>query len=104
VVEINGQWFTKYIAGPVFTDYTDPDGVVHTAAEQYEQYCFGKDAEQGKSVRDDRNKRLADCDWTQLPDAPVDRTIWAAYREELRNVPQQEGFPWNVIWPEQPGF
>jgi len=104
VVEINGQWFTKYIAGPVFTDYTDPDGVVHTAAEQYEAYCFGKDAEQGKSIRDDRNKRLADCDWTQLPDAPVDRTIWAAYREELRNVPQQEGFPWNVIWPEQPGF
>jgi hypothetical protein len=72
VVEVNGQWFTHYIAGPIFTDYTDPDGVVHTASEQYEAYCFGKDAEQGKSVRDDRNKRLADCDWTQLADSPLD--------------------------------
>jgi len=102
VVEINGQWFTKYIAGPVFTDYTDPDGVVHTAAEQYEAYCFGKDAEHGKSVRTNRNKRLADCDWTQLPDAPVLRATWATYRQKLRDVTAQEGFPWNVVWPEQP--
>ena len=107
VVEVNGQWFTHYIAGPIFTDYTDPDGVVHTAAEQYEAYCFGKDTEQGKSVRTDRNKRLADCDWTQLPDAPLNqeqKLAWVNYREELRNVPQQEGFPWTVIWPEQPDF
>ena len=102
VEEINDQWFTKYIAGPVFTDYTDPDGVVHTAAEQYEQYCFGKDAEQGKAVRTDRNKRLAESDWTQLSDAPVDSTEWAVYRQELRDITAQEGFPWEVVWPEQP--
>lgn len=102
VKEINGQWFTKYVAGPTFTDYTDPDGVVHTAAEQYEQYCSGKDAEQGKSVRTDRNKRLAESDWTQLPDAPVDKEVWAAYRQDLRDVSSQAGFPWNMTWPEAP--
>lgn len=102
VIEINGQWFTHYIAGPVFTDYTDPDGVVHTAAEQYEDYCFTKDSEQGKAVRTDRNKRLADCDWTQLPDAPVDHVVWATYRQELRNVTGQLGFPWDITWPEAP--
>lgn len=102
VVEINGQWFTHYIAGPVFTDYTDDEGVVHTAAEQYEAYCFAKDAEQGKAVRDDRNKRLADCDWTQLPDAPVDGTAWATYRQALRDVTSQPGFPWDVTWPDEP--
>lgn len=102
VVEINGKWFTHYIAGPVFQDYTDPDGVVHTAAEQYEAYCFAKDNEQAKFVRTDRNKRLADCDWTQLPDAPVDHQAWATYRQALRNVSSQPGFPWDVQWPEEP--
>ena len=106
IVEVNGQWFTKYIAGPVFTDYTDDEGVVHTASEQYEAYCFGRDAEQGKSVRADRNKRLADCDWTQLADSPLDvdtKLAWALYRENLRMVPQQAGFPWEISWPPEPG-
>ena len=106
VVEINGQWFTHYIAGPVFQDYTDDQGVVHTAAEQYEAYCFAKDAEQGKVVRTDRNRRLAECDWTQLADSPLDaegKAAWAFYRENLRMVPQQDGFPWKVQWPPQPG-
>ena len=102
VVEIDGKWFTKYIAGPVFTDYTDPDGVVHTAAEQYEQYCFAKDTDQSKSVRTDRNRRLADCDWTQLPDSPVNAAPWATYRQKLRDITNQAGFPWEVVWPEQP--
>jgi hypothetical protein len=103
VVEVNGQWFTHYIAGPVFQDYTDPDGVVHTAAEQYEAYCFAKDDEQGKNIRAERNRRLAECDWTQLPDAPVDKSVWSAYRQELRDITNQPGFPWEITWPEKPG-
>ena len=105
VVEVNGQWFTHYIAGPVFTDYTDDEGVVHTASEQYEAYCFDKDAQQGQVVRDDRNKRLAECDWTQLADSPLDadgKLAWALYRQTLRMVPEQPGFPWNVQWPPAP--
>jgi len=102
IEEVNGQWFTKYIAGPVFTDYTDDEGVVHTAAEQWEEYCFQKDDEQAKAVRADRNKRLADYDWTQLADAPVDHTIWAAYRQDLRDLTAQAGFPWDITWPEAP--
>jgi hypothetical protein len=53
-------------------------------------------------VRSDRNKRLADCDWTQLPDAPVDHQVWAAYRQALRDVTTQAGFPWDVQWPDEP--
>lgn len=59
-------------------------------------------AEKVDSVRFDRNKRLAECDWTQLPDAPVDHATWATYRQELRDVTSQVGFPWNVIWPVKP--
>lgn len=53
-------------------------------------------------VRSERTKRLADCDWTQLPDAPVDQAAWAAYRQELRDITKQVGFPWNVVWPRDP--
>jgi hypothetical protein len=54
------------------------------------------------SVRSDRDSKLANSDWTQVADAPVDKTAWANYRQALRDVPEQAGFPWEVIWPEQP--
>ena len=53
-------------------------------------------------VRLERNQLLAASDWTQIADAPVDQTAWATYRQALRDVPQQEGFPENVNWPEPP--
>lgn len=105
IEEVNGQWFTKYIAGPVFSDYTDEDGNTVTAAQQEADYRAAKDEEQGKSVRADRNGRLANCDWTQLADSPLDpdnKLAWALYRETLRMIPQQTGFPWNVEWPPEP--
>ena len=59
-------------------------------------------AAKSSDVRTDRNRRLADCDWTQLPDAPVDHAAWATYRQALRDVSSQPGFPWDVQWPEEP--
>lgn len=53
-------------------------------------------------VRAQRNQLLADSDWTQLLDAQVDKDAWAAYRQALRDVSLQEGFPVNVIWPDKP--
>jgi hypothetical protein len=53
-------------------------------------------------VRQQRNNLLSACDWTQLPDAPVPAAPWAVYRQELRDVTGQPGFPWNVTWPEEP--
>ena len=49
-----------------------------------------------------RNQLLAACDWTQLPDSPADHEAWAAYRQALRDVTAQEGFPWNFEWPPMP--
>ena len=59
-------------------------------------------AAKATEVRQQRNQLLADCDWTQLPDAPVLRATWATYRQELRDLTAQEGFPWEVVWPEAP--
>ena len=96
VEQIDGQWFTKYIAGPVFVDGET------TAAEQEAAYKAQKDTEQAKPVRESRNTKLSECDWTQVADAPVDKTVWATYRQALRDVTTQSGFPWTIDWPVAP--
>ncbi len=85
VEEINGQWFTKFSVADM-----DADAIASL------------DARQADSVRADRNRRLTASDWTQVEDAPVDKAAWAAYRQGLRDVPSQAGFPWDVTWPELP--
>ena len=96
VEQIDGQWFTKYIAGPVFVDGET------TAAEQETAYKAQKDTEQAKSARESRNTKLSECDWTQVADAPVDKTVSATYRQALRDVTTQSGFPWTIDWPVAP--
>lgn len=53
-------------------------------------------------VRAERNEKLKDSDWTQVADAPVDQATWAAYRQALRDITAQAGFPWTIDWPAQP--
>lgn len=101
VEQIDGKWYTKYVLGPVFTD-TTVDGVTTTAAEQEAAYKAIKDAEQASAVRQSRSDRLADCDWTQVADSPVDKAVWATYRQALRDITTQDGFPWSVTWPDAP--
>lgn len=60
------------------------------------------DAEKAGQMRSYRNTLLSDCDWTQLPDAPVNQQAWANYRRALRDVTSQTGFPWDIQWPEKP--
>jgi hypothetical protein len=55
-----------------------------------------------QAVRADRNIKLSASDWTQVADAPVDKAAWTAYRQALRDMPQQEGFPTTIVWPEKP--
>ena len=53
-------------------------------------------------VRTKRNKLLASSDWTQVADAPVDQSAWATYRQALRDITEQNGFPNEVTWPVEP--
>lgn len=53
-------------------------------------------------VRAKRNELLTACDWTQVIDAPVDQTAWATYRQALRDLPDQAGFPFDVVYPDAP--
>lgn len=53
-------------------------------------------------LRANRNELLASCDWTQVPDAPVDQAAWAAYRQALRDLPNNTVDPANPVWPQPP--
>jgi hypothetical protein len=61
------------------------------------------DEEVAGQVRAARNEKLAASDWTQGKDIPDNvSSAWAVYRQALRDVPSQTGFPWSVQWPTQP--
>ena len=98
--QADGKWYTKYVLGPIFTDTPEA-----TAAEQEAAYKAQKDAEQAKAVRADRDKRLSDTDWLVIKNLELNQNIpgtWEVYRQALRDVPQQAGFPWTVNWPVAP--
>ena len=103
VEQLDGKWYTKYILGPVFTDRAASEGQpAQTAAEQETAYKAMKDAEQAKSVRTQRTEKLKDSDWTQIADSTADKTAWATYRQALRDITAQSGFPWTITWPDAP--
>lgn len=65
------------------------------------------DGEVASVVRAERNRLLAESDWTQLLDAraamgEVKATGWDIYRQALRDITSQEGFPHSVVWPTKP--
>ena len=103
VEQIEGKWYTKYILGPVFTDRPASElQPAQTAAEQETAYKAMKDAEQAANVRTSRTQMLKDCDWTQIADSTADKTAWATYRQALRDITGQAGFPWTITWPDAP--
>ena len=84
----DGNWYRNYVA----LDMSD-------------EAKAALDAQQASSVRADRNARLAATDWMVVKvleaGQPQDFSV-AAYRQALRDVPSQPGFPWDIIWPEAP--
>ena len=57
---------------------------------------------QEHSVRAERQELLTASDWTQVADSPVDKAVWATYRQALRDISLQEGFPFEITWPQKP--
>jgi hypothetical protein len=85
VEQIDGNWYTKY-----------------SVADMNDEAKTAKDAEQAKSVRNSRTEKLKDSDWTQIADSTADKAAWATYRQALRDITSQSGFPWTVEWPVAP--
>lgn len=80
-------------AQPNSWSFYDPDTkqwVVNDAAAK--QYCIER-----------RNKLLASSDWTQMPDVTLaNKPAWATYRQALRDITAQTGYPFNIVWPTPP--
>ena len=55
-----------------------------------------------RELREERDRLLSASDWTQVPDAPVDRAAWAEYRQALRDLPDNTTDPRNPTWPTKP--
>jgi hypothetical protein len=53
-------------------------------------------------IRNWRNTELAATDWTQLTDSSVSKTVWATYRQQLRDLPAQNADPKKLKFPTQP--
>ena len=74
VEEKDGKWYSKFVAGPVFAN-----------ADEEAAYKADVDARQARTVRADRDRKLAECDWTQANDSPLKAaSAWTTYRQSLR--------------------
>jgi hypothetical protein len=58
--------------------------------------------ELAESMRQKRNALLAGSDFSQLEDSQTDKFAWGMYRQYLRDIPKQKGFPQTIEWPEIP--
>lgn len=76
------------------------DGVLTSLpSEVIEQKEIGRS---WHNLRKERDYLLSECDWTQVPDVPVDSAAWATYRQQLRDLPANTTDPRDVVWPEPP--
>ena len=91
-----GRW------GYVDDAFVDLDAADASAAQAVQDSINAQNVDEAVKVRQTRAALLADSDWTQVADAPVDKTAWATYRQALRDIPSQSGFPRAVTWPETP--
>lgn len=99
---------SHYFEGGLYTSdgiprYKLVDG--QTVERTVEEIAADRVPLQASAVRAQRDKLLAATDWAVLPDSPLDessKTSLKTYRQALRDVPQQEGFPNNISWPNMP--
>jgi hypothetical protein len=82
---MDGKWYATYVVTPLS-----------------ESELSERAAAAASLVRATRAQRLQQSDWTQLADTPVNKAAWASYRQALRDVPAQAGFPHAVVWPQEP--
>ena len=93
------ETLTKMVDGVVIPLTLDEATKLQSERDEWEA---GADDRAAAEIRTKRDAKLTQSDWTQVADAPVDQAAWASYRQELRDVPAQAGFPNEVTWPITP--
>jgi len=95
IEEINGVWQEKWKVVADFEEYTDQK--TNTIVSVDDQ-ILNKKKSQARTKRDDLLKAT---DHYGLSDVTMSEAMMA-YRQALRDVPQQEGFPQTITWPTKP--
>tara|TARA_R110002126_G_scaffold268238_1_gene411725 strand:- start:64 stop:567 length:504 start_codon:yes stop_codon:yes gene_type:complete len=103
VQDANGNWVEAYVETDMFADTTDEDGVTTTKAEHETAYQAQLDADAAKSVRTQRDTKLAETDWTGMSDVTMAADM-TTYRQALRDITAHENFPAleEADWPTKP--
>ena len=88
---------------------TSKGNIPYTAQEEAETdareaaWAAGESDRKAAALRTERNGLLASSDWTQMPDhSGANKETWATYRQALRDITGQAGFPNEVTWPNKP--
>ena len=87
---------------------TAAGNVPFTAEEETERdaeeaaWAAGADDREAADARDKRNNLLAATDWTAMADAPTQATAMTTYRQALRDITSQSGWPTTINWPTAP--
>ncbi len=109
VEQVDGVWQEKWVTQEMFTEYTeevtDEEGVTttvtHTVQDQIDAKVAADNAALASTERATRYDLLKATDHYGLSDVSMTDAM-AAYRQALRDVPQQEGFPQTITWPTKP--
>jgi hypothetical protein len=95
----------KIITDTIFTIGTDEVVESYTARDMTQEEIDAENKAHWSGVRNSRDKKLQETDYTQLADAPLtqgDKSNWATYRQALRDITKQAD-PKNIVWPQEPG-
>lgn len=98
-IEVSEELFTE-ILSEYAQDLKYIDGILtkHPKPEIIRNFSWD-------NIRKKRNALLSQSDWTQFPDAslsPLDKQNWKVYRQQLRDLPNNQSDPNSIIWPEIP--
>lgn len=99
--DANGNWVHAWTENDMFQEYTDDDDNVVTVQDQIDAKVAADNAALEATERATRDDLLKATDHYGLSDVPMTDAM-TAYRQALRDVPQQAGFPQTITWPTKP--
>jgi len=96
------EYVSNIAVDPVIVEYPVPEDIALLSLNQLEE----KILESHKNfIRQERDKKLLECDWTQSPDSPLTeqkRNEWKTYRQELRDIVNNIYNTDEILWPVKP--
>lgn len=99
--DANGNWVYAWTENDMFQEYTDDEGTVVTVQAQIDAKVAADNTALAATERLKRDTALKATDHYGLSDVTMTEAM-TAYRQALRDVPQQEGFPNTITWPTRP--